>query len=378
MTARELNRALLARQHLLERANLPLEAAVEAVGPLQAQYTPAPAVALWSRVRDLTLEGYERAFEERRLVVALLMRGTLHVVSAAEYWAIAAAAHACGRRAQPPAMAESALDVAALEADLAVVCRGGQRTRAAVAAHIREWLAGHGHDPDDPDVARLGRLGWRAVRGTTFLLSVQSRGAWARQAPDVYADAAAMLPRPPAPGPGPALAALVRHHLRAFGPAAHDDIASWIGAVPPAQLRAAREALAPELLRFRDEAGRTLYDLAEAPRPDAGVPAPVRYLAPFDSVLLAYAPRFRGRILPEAHRAAVIRTRNLQVLATCLVDGMVAATWETELRRGEATVLVRPLEPLHDRARGALVEEGERLARFLNPKAASHAARIVA
>ena len=58
MTLGELNRALLARQGLLERLDAPLVEAVEAVGALQAQYWPAPPVALWSRVRGFAPEGF--------------------------------------------------------------------------------------------------------------------------------------------------------------------------------------------------------------------------------------------------------------------------------------------------------------------------------
>jgi hypothetical protein len=129
-------------------------------------------------------------------------------------------------------------------------------------------------------------------------------------------------------------------------------------------------------VRFRDEAGRLLYDLAGAPRPPADVATPVRFLAWFDSLLLAYAPRFRARILPEQYRPVVIRTANLQVLATFLVDGMVAGTWDIEARRQLATLVVRPLERLARGARKAAVEEGERLVRFLRPAAGEHEVRV--
>ena len=136
--------------------------------------------------------------------------------------------------------------------------------------------------------------------------------------------------------------------------------------------------MASELLRFRDDVGRLLYDLEAAPRPDAEVAAPVRYLSWFDSLLLAYAPRHRGRVLPEPYRAAVIRTANLQVLATFLVDGMVAGTWEVEAGRRLATLVVRPLGRIERTAKKALEDEGERLVRFLRPEAGSHGVRFEA
>jgi hypothetical protein len=180
------------------------------------------------------------------------------------------------------------------------------------------------------------------------------------------------LPLAEQDGGKPALAALVRHHLGAFGPAALEDIASWVGEPRPAALRPVLEALAPELTRFTDEAGRTLYDLAAAPRPGADVDAPPRYLPWFDSLLLAYTPRFRGRVLPERYRAAVIKTTNLQVLATFLVDGLVAGTWEVRTRRSAAALALRPFTSLKAGATRALVEEGELLLRFLQPDATAY------
>jgi hypothetical protein len=375
LTTRELNRAVLARQHLLDRALLPVEAAVEAVGALQAQYPPAPPVALWSRLRDLTPDDYPRAMEERRLVTALLMRGTLHVVSGREYWPIATAVHSVRRRAAPPG-AGGPIDVNGLLARLAARCREGPLAQAEVAGTTGDWLAGHGHDPEDPEVARLGRLAWRLLRASSPLLNVQSRGAWGQRAPDAVVGAHAVLPPPPALAEGQALAALVRHHLRAFGPAAADDVTSWIGEVRVTDVRAALDALGPEIVRFRDDAGRLLYDLADAPRPGTDAIAPVRYLPWFDSMLLAYAPRFRGRVLPEPYRPAVIRTSNLQVLATFLVDGMVAGTWEISSGRQPATIVVRPFGHLAAEQRRALLDEGERLVRFCRPQARSHAVRV--
>jgi hypothetical protein len=191
-----------------------------------------------------------------------------------------------------------------------------------------------------------------------------------------YVSARAVLPPPPTSAKADGLTVLVRHHLRAFGPAAAEDVASWIGYVRPARLREVLDAMAPELVRFRDGAGRLLYDLEASPRPSAEVAAPVRYLSWFDSLLLAYAPRFRGRILPEPYRPAVIRTANLQVLATLLVDGMVAGTWEVEAGRRLATLVIRPLARIGRVPRQALEDEGERLVRFLRPEAGSHGVRF--
>ena len=78
LSTRELNRALLARQLLLDRSPLPLEAALEQVAGLQAQYAPSPYVGLWSRLRGFERDQLTRALEERRAVQATLLRSTIH------------------------------------------------------------------------------------------------------------------------------------------------------------------------------------------------------------------------------------------------------------------------------------------------------------
>jgi hypothetical protein len=89
LTARDLNRALLARQLLLERARLSIPQAMERVGGLQTQYAPSGYVGLWSRVQSFERDALTRALERRTVVQATLMRVTIHMVSAREYWLFA-------------------------------------------------------------------------------------------------------------------------------------------------------------------------------------------------------------------------------------------------------------------------------------------------
>src|SRR5689334_921403 len=86
LTTLDLNRALLARQLLLERARVPLVRAVERIGGLQSQYAPSPYVSLWTRLEGFRREQLTRALEQRRVVQGTLMRVTIHIVSAADYW----------------------------------------------------------------------------------------------------------------------------------------------------------------------------------------------------------------------------------------------------------------------------------------------------
>jgi Winged helix DNA-binding domain len=368
MSVAALNRALLARQGLLERLDAPLVEAVEAVGALQAQYWPAPPVALWSRVAGFAAEPFYAALERGELVTGTLLRVTLHLVSAREHPAYAAvAAQAAGhhwRRTD----AEPGAEVAALLKQLLAYAAKTPRSGEEIAAFVEEWLAAHPDALDPTEVEHQRRYKWRPFQRWSALVRAPADGAWGTKAPSALVAA----PRPRgAPKGDRALDEVVRRHLRAFGPAGPEDVAGWIGwRTPP--VRAAFERLAADLAHFEDEDGRALYDLPDAPRPDPETPAPPRLLAAFDSVLLAYGAKRRARILPDAHRDAVYERRNLQIRPSYLVDGLVAGTWSVEVKRREATLTLRPLERLARATRTALVDEAERLARDLQPQAKAH------
>ena len=137
-------------------------------------------------------------------------------------------------------------------------------------------------------------------------------------------------------------------------------------------MRASFGRLESELERLEDEAGRVLYDLPGAPRPDQDATAPVRLLPWFDSALLAYAHGKRQRIIPDEHRSAVYIRANLQVKPTFLVDGMVAGTWALGRKRKLATLTLAPLQTLTAADRKAVTAEAERLVRFCQPDAAGY------
>jgi hypothetical protein len=369
LALRELNRATLARQLLLEPGCLPVEDAVEAVGPLQAQHPPSPPLALWTRLRDFAAADLHAAMAAGHTVTALLNRGTLHVVSGREFPLYAAVAHA-GRVVERRELSEVlGCDLELLHDEVLVHCASEARTLDEIAEFSRRWAA----ERVGTEALEAARS-WRPVRGSALIVRAPLDGRWDR--PAGYLAASRLLGELYLPPPAEALPELVRCHLRAFGPAAEADVAAWLGARQVTPVRAALGVLDEELVRFRDEAGRLLYDLERAPRPGADVEAPVRYLPAFDSLLLSHAPRFRTRVLPEAYRADVIRLVNAQVLATFLVDGTVAGTWSVDARRREAVLTLSPYSALQRRARAALVAEGERLVRFVAPEASAHAVRV--
>jgi hypothetical protein len=336
LTQRALNRALLARQLLLDRSARSIEAAIEQVGGLQTQYAPSGYVGLWTRLADFRREALTHALENRTVVQATLLRTTIHMVSGREFWRYAAGVRQARRT--------WALRIAGVNADESAMVEAAERMRAALS--------------DGPmTVKELGGIGAGFVGNLGLwvdLVRVPPSGTWERRRADRLGLAEDWV--------GPCdtteeegLAHLVRSYLRAFGPAPWRDIASWAG-ILVADARRGGEGLA--LVRYRDEAGREMVDLPDAPIPDPGTPAPVRFLPHWDAALLVHARR--TGLLPEEYRSRVFGSRNPFSVGTYLVDGRVAGAWS--LRGGR--VVLDPYEDVSARVRREIEREREALEAF--------------
>jgi DNA glycosylase AlkZ-like len=333
---RELNRAVLARQLLLERRKEPLPRALERVGGLQAQYAPSMYIGLWSRLAGFKRDQLTRALERRSVVQATLMRVTIHLVSARDFWPFAIGVREARRARWMRARPELSPD----------------QLRAA-AAKAKRRLA----DGPLPRADLIEDMDARAFNGIGMwldLVRVPPAGTWERRRADIYATAEGWL-GPPSVTPAEGIEHLIRRYLQGFGPAAAADIANWAG-LPPRQVDEALEGMA--LRRFRDEGGTPLVDLPRLPLPEADTPAPPRFLPTWDATLLAHCRR--TQILPERHRPRIFHTKTPHSLPTFLVDGAVAGTWRHERGR----VDLSPLERLPRAARDELEDEGRRLAAF--------------
>jgi winged helix DNA-binding protein len=337
LTRRELNRALLARQLLLERRRLPLPQAVERIGCLQTQYAPSAYIGLWSRLAAFEREALTSALRRRSLVQATLMRNTIHVVSRRDFWPLVLALReerkAWSRRVQGT--------------DDRELRRAAERVCAFLADGPRR----------QPEIGEaLGDHVWRPGVGIWVdLVRVPPSGTWERRRADLYGLAEQWLGPPPELAEEEAHEHLVRRYLGAFGPASRNDLANWAG-MRVGALGGALERM--RLQRFRDEDGRELLDLPRAPLPSAETRAPVRFLPTWDATLLGHA---RGTgILPERYRERIFHVRNPQSERTFLVDGEVAGTWRHEHGR----IRLEPFHRLSREARAELEEEGERLAAF--------------
>lgn len=337
LTERQLNRALLARQLLLERARVRLPRALERMGCLQAQYAPSMYVGLWSRIEGFWREDLTRALEERAVVQGTLMRATIHLVSARDYWPLALAV----REARRALWLRVSRHVATAE----------EMEAAAVAVRERLGLGPVRRPELDELVGRERSIG---VGLWVDLVRVPPSGTWERRRADLYALAEEWLGPPPEGLTAEAATVhLLRRYLRGFGPATAADAADWAG-LRTGDVQAVLDGQG--LRRFTTEAGGQLYDLPGAPLPDPATPAPVRFLPTWDASLLVHA-RAKA-VIAEEHRPLVFNTRTPHSVCTFLVDGTVAGTWRYE----KGQVRVDPFEPLAEPVRREVDEEAARVA----------------
>ncbi|HXG26731.1 MAG TPA: winged helix DNA-binding domain-containing protein [Candidatus Binatia bacterium] len=335
LTTRALNRALLARQLLLERAEVSLPEAVERIGGLQAQYAPSAYVGLWTRVAGFRRDDLTRALEDRSLIQATLMRTTIHVVSRREYWRFVAGVR---RARQEWARRTTGLppedELPAASARLREALRDGPRT----VKELGEAAKGF-----------IGALGY-----WVDLVRVPPSGTWERRRADRLALAEDWV-GPDDSTEDEGLEHLVRSYLRAFGPAGWKDIAGWAG-IPVEDAK--RGAANLTLVSYRDERGGALVDLPDMPLPDPDTPAPVRFLPHWDANLLVHARR--TGLLPEEHRPKVFSIKDPFSVGTVLVDGRVVAGWSVRDDR----VVLDEFEPIPGGVRRAVEREREALEAF--------------
>jgi len=326
---------LLGRQLLLERSNVTLGEAVEQVGGLQTQYAPSGYVGLWTRVAGFERDALTRALEDRSLVQASLMRTTIHIVSRREYWLYA---NGIRRARQEWVERLGALPPERRLRSNADRLRDALHDGPKTVKELGDWAKGF-----------VGTLGlW------VDLVRVPPSGTWERRRADRLALAEDWV------GPNDSteeegLEHLVRAYLRAFGPAAWRDIASWAGLSVAAAKRGGAQL---ELTPYRDERGGELVDLAGAELPADDTAAPVRFLPHWDANLLVHARR--TGLLPEEHRPRVFSTKNPFSVGVYLVDGRAVGAWSLV----DSRIVLDPFEPISKTHQRAVEREREALEAF--------------
>jgi len=336
LTLRELNRATLQRQLLLERRRLSPKAVIERLVGMQAQWPSAPYVGIWTRTTGFRQDVLEREIRRAAVLRATVMRQTLHLVTRRDYALIRSA------------MSETNFPWETSQAKLlAPAIRGlaaaGPVTTEQGLAHLERE---HGL------TGLTARRAWRAARVRAHVLHHHETALWRGRNKGRFV----AVDEPGAHDPTEARAEMFARYLAAFGPATRRDLSAW-SMMHVAEIQRALERLEP-LRRLRDEQGRELLDVPRAPLPAAETPAPVRFLPKRDNVLLAWADR--TRVLPEPYRKRVIRM-NGDVAQTFLVDGFVAGTWSVEGGR----VVIESFAPLTRSVRREVEDEAEKLEAFL-------------
>jgi hypothetical protein len=365
LTLRQLNRAMLARQLLLARARVGVVPAIERLAALQAQWAPSPYIALWSRLEGFRREKLWAAIEGHEVIRARLMRGTLHLVSARDFYAYAVATQDLQRGAWNRLQIGRGVDPQKI-ADLAIAFARQPRAKEDVLQHVQQKIGAKLEGP-------FNWLIWRFVSAHADLVTAPPGGHWGYGGTDApYVAARHWIARGERPSDEDALELLVRRCLAAFGPATVADVAKFAGQVPP-RVRPTLERLLPRLRTFSDEHGRLLYDLPRSQRPEPDVPAPVRFLPRYDELLISYA--HRDRVIAPAHRSAVY-SKNAIVEAVVMVDGFAAGTWKIDRAKGAAVLAVTAFAPLARRDRSAIESEGQELVSFLAPDASSVGVRF--
>ena len=335
LTLRQLNRATLARQLLLERKKLSPTAVIERLVGMQAQWPQAPYVGIWTRTTSFRRETLERQLVAGTILKGTVMRQTLHLVTRHDYGLIRAA------MSETNFPWETAL-AKRLAPGMQKLAAAGPVTSADALAQIEREHGLKGID---------ARRAWRAARQCAHLLHHPETALWNGRPEGRFV----AVDEPDLHVPVEARAEMLRRYLVAFGPATVRDMVAWSMMHVP-ELKASLALL--ELRRFRDERGRELLDVPRAPLPDPDTPAPVRFLPKWDNVLLAFVDR--TRVLPEPYRRIVIGN-NGDVAQTFLVDGLVAGTWKVAKGRIE----LHPFAPLSRAAQRELKDEAERLEAFL-------------
>jgi hypothetical protein len=353
LSRRALNRATLARQLLLARATLPAIEAVEHLVGMQAQAPFPPYFGLWTRLAGFRPGELAALLIDRKVVRIVLMRGTVHLVTADDCLAFRPVVQPIMDRdlrtntTYAPGLAGLDLD------DVAVAGRALLEKEPLTGKELGRLLTEQWRDADPLAMAH-------ALRGLLPLVQVPPRAVWGKSGQPTYATAERWLGRPLA---ATTPDAMILRYLGAFGPATVRDAQTWSGLSGWGE---AFERLRPQLRVFRDDDGRELFDLPDAERPDPDVPAPPRFLPEYDNVLLSHADR--RRVVSDEHRKAMA-TRNGVIPGSVLVDGTVAGMWRIDRRTRGITLVIEPFTQWSKQDVAAVEDEARRLLAFARPDA---------
>ena len=338
LSQRRLQRIVLTRQQLLERSADSLPDVLARVAGLQSQYAPTMYVGLWSRVEGFARDDLTGALENRSVVQGTMVRSTIHLVAAVDYWPINVAIRGI-RQAWYLRLNESSTHESVIVA--ADLVRSALRECGTLTRKEIDAIAGQGAG------SYIGL--W------LDLVRVPPSGTWERRRADLFALAESWVGPQPEFGVDDALDQLVRHYLTGFGPASVNEIASFCG-MNVRDIKPAAERVTDR--RFLAEDGTELLDLDGLPLADEDTPAPVRFIGNWEALLLVHARR--SRLVLEEDRPRIFGIKMPQSLPTFLVDGQVTGTW----KHVDGRIVLDEWRPIPVSLRRELDDEAERLAQF--------------
>jgi hypothetical protein len=360
LSLRALNRALLARQMLIERRKMSATDALTHLVGMQAQAPFPPYFGLWTRLINFRPEELSELIENRNAVRLSLMRSTIHLVTAKDAIELRPILQSVQDRAfytasrHGPALA--GLDMKGLLKLSRKFVEERPLTFTGLGKLLEKTYAGRPVDS----------LGY-AARTHFAMIQVPPRGVWEKSGQPAHTTIEKWLGRSVGTETSPD--PMILRYIAAFGPASARDAQVWSG-LP--RLADVFERLRPRLVTFRDEKGRELFDLSKAPRPDADTKVPVRFLPEYDNVLLSHADR--TRIVSEDDRKYLFGGGGV-LTSTILVDGFVHGSWKIVRKARSASLEIKPYRPLLKRDIAALTAEGKRLLAFAAP-GAKHEIRV--
>jgi hypothetical protein len=345
---RALNRALLARQLLLERRKASAASTIERLVGMQAQAPNLPYVGLWARLQGFRPDELSRLIEKRSAVRISLMRNTIHLVTTRDAFRIKPMFMRLGERGF---LRGSPWGRGMREGDVAAIVDVGREIMAEKPRTISELSKELGRRFPGRDGVALAY----GVRYMVPLIFTPPRGMWGGRGLVTLTTFEAWLGRKP--GPSLTDEELLLRYLGAFGPASAADMRAWSGLA----MRTAFEKLRPRLKVFRSESGTELFDLPRAPRPNPTLEVPARLIPDFDNILLAHADR--TRIMPPGKHLGIFSSNGVMQGAV-LLDGFVRAMWAP---RG-STLVITPFEKdMTKRERGDVGDEAMLLMQLLAP-----------
>jgi Winged helix DNA-binding domain len=342
-----LNRALLARQHLVERTSMPTAAMVEHLVGMQAQLPEDPYLGLWSRIDAFDPESLSTLIAEREAVRIAGMRSTIHLMTAGDALILRPLTQGVLERALRSNQLKllGGVDLAELDA----LARQHVAEKPRTSIELGRLLAERWPERDASTLSI-------AARTVVPLVQVPPRGLWGGRGRPTVTDIETWLGHPLEPQPS--IDAITVRYLRAFGPASAADMRTWSGI---AGLREAFERLRPTLRTFRDERGRELFDIEDGLLPDPTTPAPVRFLPVYDNLVLSHDDRSRV-VPPELGAALPVGQENI---GSVLIEGYIGARWRMRREKRSLRMIVELMRPIVAESREELEAEGQRVVDFL-------------